>query len=201
MPRARSADLVPTIRTAAHRVLARSGPAGVTIRAVANEADVSAQSIYNRFRTRDALLDDVATAGYRALTAAMLGSADQRLTTIADPLHRLNEVFRRYRATALAEPHVHRFLFDEPMPWRSHRTREAATEPFGLAVATTRLTLEAGLILPGDPRELASRIWAVADGTVRLELACAADRLPATVDAEAILATVIRGLRPGAQLR
>lgn len=201
MPRTRSADVVPTIRTAAHRVLARSGPTGVTVRAVAAEADVSAQSIYNRFGTRDALLDDVATAGYRALTAAMLGNGDKRLTTIADPLHRLSEVFRRYRTAALTEPHVNRFLFDEPMPWRSDRTRDAAAEPFGLAVTATRLALEAGLILPGDPRELASRIWAVTDGAVRLELAGAADRLPATVDAEAILATVIRGLRPSAQLR
>ena len=200
MNRTRSAELVPVIRKAAHRVLAEAGSAGITIRAVATEANVSPQSLYNRFGNREALLDDVATAGYRALSTTMLGHGHRQLATISDPLLRLTELFRRYRIVALAEPSVHRFLFDEPMPWRSGRTREAAAEPFGLAVAATRMAIDAGLLIPGDAVDLAGRIWACAEGTIRLELA-SLDRLPAHPHFEATLATMVRGLRPSAQLR
>ena len=73
-------------------------------------------------------------------------------------------------------------------------------QPFGLAVAATRMAIDAGLLIPGDAVDLAGRIWACAEGTIRLELA-SLDRLPAHPHFEATLATMVRGLRPSAQLR
>lgn len=199
MTRTRYVDTVPTVREAAWRVLAQVGVDRLTIRAVAAEASVSPQSFYNRFGTREMLLDDLATAGYRQLSAAMLGHGTDTLASVADPIDRLTEVFRRFRTFAVTDPNRHRFLFDDPMPWRSHRTREAAAEVFDLVVAVTRYAVDHDDLVPGDPAELTLRLWAAAQGSVQLELMDddrRPGRRPQLVDAEATMATMIRGLRP-----
>jgi len=84
------------------------------------------------------------------------------------PLDRLTELFRRMRSFALTDPNRYRFLFETPMPWRSPRTEDA---------------------------ELTLRLLANAHGAIQAELT-QRGRRGQTVDAEATVATMIRGLRP-----
>lgn len=200
MRRTPTREVVGRIRSGAATVLATRGAGAVTPEAVATAAGVSKQTVYNRFGGRDALLDDVATAGYRRLSADLVGQPGAGLGSMADPLGMLIEVFRRYRTFALAEPELHRFLFDRApqsgfVP--SKRTDEARREVFAVFVAVTRLAVEAGRLLPGDPSDFARRLLAAASGSVRLE--SGDDDRDAVF--EATMATVIRGLRPSDQLR
>lgn len=195
MGRTASADLATRIVAAACRVLADAGPHGLALRDVAVEAGVSVQSLYNRFGTKNTLLDDVATAGLRRLIAAMMDPAGWPLTTIDDPLLAIAEALRRYRRFALAEPLLHDFLSgDLPVGFvPSPRTQRLRMESHDVLVAATRLAMEAGLLLPGRPEAIAIRLWATVRGAIELELD---DR-----DFEGAVATMIRGLRPSAQLR
>jgi AcrR family transcriptional regulator len=195
MTRTASFDVAPTIVAAGRRVVARSGAQSLTLRDVAAEAEVSPQSLYNRFGTRQALLDDVATDGLRRLIEAIMGADERPLASVGDPLLAIVEVLRRHRRFALAEPRLERFLFDDDVDGfePSTRTRSRREECLGILAAVTGRAMAAGLLLPGDRDDIAGRLWAVARGA--LDLGFDDRRF------EAAVATMIRGLRPSAQLR
>lgn len=197
MTRTSSSETVPAARAAAAAVLAREGPGGLTIRAVAAEAGIAPQSIYNRFGSRQELLDDVAVIGYRRLIERLLDLRGDSLAEVADPLMALIEVLRRYQAAARAEPELHRFLFRPPADGYvpSTRAQEVRREAIELIETVVARAITGGALLPGEPAETAGRLLAAAEGGLRLEWA------DLEVDGDAAVATMIRGLRPSAQLR
>ena len=197
MGRTPSRQVVIRILETSESVLAASGFAAVTPTTVAAAAGVSPQTIYNRFGSMEALFDDLATRGFRSLTEDIVGDPGALVTATGGPLQWPTEVLRRYRRFAMEDPHRHRFLFDGDRPWWSDRTRLVATGPVDALVAVAQRAIEAGVLLPGDPADVANRLLAAAEGAIRLELAGRGS----AAEFEATVATMIRGLRPSAQVR
>lgn len=93
------------IVAAGRELLESSGPAGLTMQAVAQRVGVRAPSLYKRIRDRDALLTAVATASADDLT--------RRLDAAGDDLASLA---RAYRDFAHAHPEAFRLLFTAAAP-------------------------------------------------------------------------------------
>lgn len=166
-------------------ILERDGVAGLTIRAVATEAEVAPMGVYNHFEGKEGLLDGLVTSGFRDLDEAI------RVVDTA-PLARLRSSGRRYREFALANPVLYGLMFSAdctPDPVVAGRAFEGLAE-------ILRYGQAAGEVVEGDPYELALQAWSAVHGAVGLELAGAA---PPVVDIgsnyENVIAMVARGLR------
>ncbi|GAA2199915.1 TetR/AcrR family transcriptional regulator [Sinomonas flava] len=144
---------------AAREILESSGPAGLTMQAVAARVGVRAPSLYKRFRDRDALLAAVAASCIDELTG--------RLETAAPDLSRLATA---YRSFAHEHPEAFRLIFTPSAPQEALQ-RSAA--PVIRAVAA----------LVGEEHALdaARLVTAWATGFVQMELA-GAFRLGGDVD-------------------
>jgi len=116
----------------------------MTYRAIAAEAGVTVRSIQNRFGTTAGLLDYVALRGFGELRDHVLGADGRQLHTVGDPSATLDAALDRYRAWALANPHLHRLMFDGPAQGvtPSPFTRRAADECLILFDAAARSPVE-----------------------------------------------------------
>lgn len=199
MARTPSRQVPERVVAAAGRVLQRQGPTGLRVRAVAAEAEVSPQSISNRFGSIDAVIDDLATAGHRRLQGRLLDLGLQPLPAVDDPLWLVIELLRRYRRFVHTEPHLDRLLFDPPpgLFTPSARTISAAAETRHLLEVAVAKAVAAGRLLPGPADELAWRLWVLTSGAARAEVGFPSRE---TRWFDGALATMVRGLRPRAHL-
>jgi AcrR family transcriptional regulator len=191
-----SADMERELLAAAEAVLVRDGPGGLTVRAVAAEADIAPMGVYNRLGGKDGLVNALLIKGFDRLRAAMDAATD----ATAEPSMRARffACGLSYRTFALANPHFYAIMFEDAIP-REHdnpAVEECAHATFGALVRIVELTAAAGVIAAPDPLEAAQQIWSAVHGAVALEL----KGLVLTPDPEytyrSFLATLIRGLAP-----
>jgi len=95
---------------AAETVLDREGAKGVTVRAVAREADVAPMGVYNRFDNKEGLL---AALAMRALDE--LGTAIDVPTDI-EPVERFRRACHGYREFAIRHPARYALIFTAGSP-------------------------------------------------------------------------------------
>ncbi|MFJ4742171.1 TetR/AcrR family transcriptional regulator [Streptomyces sp. NPDC088775] len=154
-------DLRAACLHAARELLEEDGSAGLSLRAVARRAGVSATAPYRHFADRDALVSGVAAQGYREL-AGELAEAHPPPST-PDGLAALALVYVRF---ALEHPALFRVMFAEPCDLTSEE-RVAAT-----AVLSEYLQGVVRTAFPGsdDPEALATTIWALVHGLAFLHL-------------------------------
>ena len=171
-------------------LLVAEGPGALTMRRVAGVVGCSTTVLYTMFGGKEGLADALYREGFERLRARMEAVPDT-----GDPLARLAELARAYRANALAEGAYYGVMFQraiprfEPSP-ASLAAAGASLEVLDLAV---RAAMDVGALRPGDPRAVAEVLWAAVHGAVSLELAghfphpaVAADRFQ-TLTAAAIL--------------
>src|ERR1700689_929379 len=104
--RTRSADVERELLAAAEAVLAREGPDGLTVRAVAAEAGISPMGVYNHLGGKDGLIEALLTRGFHQLRGAV-EQGDE-----SDKLDRLRNSQLRYRRFALANPPLFAMMFE-----------------------------------------------------------------------------------------
>ena len=195
--RTRSRDVESVLLEAAESVLVADGPEGLTVRAVAQQAGVAPMSVYNRFGSKDGLLDAMLVKAFTAFRAA-LEHAVLEPTLGDDSLARLRACGRAYRQFALANPRHYELMF-EYRPTTGPPSAELEScggAAFGVLVARVGAALAAGEFRPGDVRETAQLVWSAVHGAVSLELkgrTMSGD--PARSYAE-VLELIIDGLRP-----
>lgn len=150
---------VEQIVSAGREILEATGPAGLTMQAVATRVGVRAPSLYKRVRDRDALHAAVATASIDALTA--------RLDAAGDDLATLASAYRRF---AQEHPEGFRIMFTNAAP---HDALERSAAPI----------IRAASVVVGDDDALdAARLFtAWATGFLQMELS-GAFRLGGDVD-------------------
>lgn len=187
-PKARTrtsgADIRPGLIAAGRRILERSGPSGLTVRAVATEAGVAPMGVYNHFDGKEGLLDALVTDGFADF-------ARRVATTDADPALRLRNSGRAYRQFALANPELYALMFSS----ECEADTETAADAFHVFAEVIRYGQVAGVIMGGDPAGLAMQAWSCVHGAVSLELAGSAPPfLDATANYEHILDLIARGL-------
>jgi AcrR family transcriptional regulator len=169
---------------AAERVLVRAGPTGITVRAVALEADVAPMGVYNHLGGKQGLTNALFERGFEGLRAA-----------VADPpgdnaLERLGESGRGYRRFALSHPQHYSIMFDQPAPAEAY----IGTGAFEALADHVRLAIAAGYVRTADPYAIALQIWCVVHGRISLELRGFIDATTADASYEDLLQFILRAV-------
>ena len=153
-------DLRAACLRAARELLEEDGSAGLSLRAVARRAGVSAAAPYRHYADRDALVSAVAAEGYREL-AGLLTAAHPAPST-PDELADVAVVYVRF---ALDHPALFRAMFAEPCDPTSEE-RVAAT-----AVISEYVRAIVRDAFPGsEPGALSTTVWALVHGLAFLHL-------------------------------
>ncbi|WP_173010068.1 TetR/AcrR family transcriptional regulator [Mycolicibacterium sp. P9-64] len=163
--RTASHEVSAALLNAAETVLDRDGTNGVTVRAVAQQADVSPMSVYNRFENKDGLVVALAT---RAL--AQLGEAIE-VSEDADPVERFRQACRNYRDFALRHPARYTLIFGTGSPLAD---QWSSVVDSGRAVFAALVALIDGMkstTSESNSTEDAQVVWSAIHGTVTIELA------------------------------
>lgn len=166
-PRTPSQDVEQNLLDAAEAVLVREGLGGVTVRAVAAEAGVAPMGVYNRFGSKDGLIDALVMRSFDLLREAVEEHGEQ------DPLERLRASGVRYREFALSHPQHYNVIFINNPGHRDEDNPEleaCARAAFEALVGHVVYGIQAGVIRDGDPVDLAQQIWSTVHGAVALEL-------------------------------
>lgn len=175
-------DLRAACLRAARELLEEDGSAGLSLRAVARRAGVSATAPYRHYADREALVSAVAAEGYREL-ATDLSTARPAPSTPDD----LAAVAVAYVRFALDHPALFRAMFAEPCDPTSEE-RVAATAAVSEYVR--------GIVrdaFPGsdDTDALSTTVWALVHGLAFLHLDGKLDSSTPEVVADQVRASVV----------
>jgi AcrR family transcriptional regulator len=105
----RRQETIEEIKAAARGQLARGGPAGISLRAIARELGMTASAVHYYFPGRQALLDALIADGFGSLASALRSCYDQ--TGGAVPDERWLAVCRAHRAWALQHQSEYLLLY------------------------------------------------------------------------------------------
>ncbi|MEV0700764.1 TetR/AcrR family transcriptional regulator [Saccharopolyspora sp. NPDC050389] len=94
--------------------LAESGPAGISVNAIAKRMGITGPALYRYFENRDALLTDLIVDAFNDLGDAMEAAAQAHRRKA--PAAKVRELGARFRAWALEQPHRYLLLFGTPVP-------------------------------------------------------------------------------------
>lgn len=174
---------------AARELLAEQGPEALAIRDIATRAGVSPMGVYNRFGSKDGILDALTSQGFAELAGSLAGIPDEPVAAIAAGM-------ATYRAFALANPAIYRLMFDRPMTRHAPAGVDSsgAADTFHRLADRVRLDTASGLLRPGDPEEIAHRIWAACHGAISLELLGNLFVTDRDAHYTALVHTILRGL-------
>ncbi|MFF7851584.1 TetR/AcrR family transcriptional regulator [Streptomyces sp. NPDC007910] len=153
-------DLRAACLRAARELLEEDGSAGLSLRAVARRAGVSATAPYRHYADRDALVSAVAAEGYREL-AEHLAEAHPSPST-PDELAAVAVAYVRF---ALEHPALFRAMFAEPCDPTSAE-RVAATA----AVSEYVRGIVRATFPDADAEALSTTVWALVHGLAFLHL-------------------------------
>ncbi|WP_287001303.1 MULTISPECIES: TetR/AcrR family transcriptional regulator [Gordonia] len=166
------------------RILERDGVAGLTVRAVATDADVAPMGVYNHFDGKEGLLDALVSDAFVEF-ARMIDVTDD------DARERLAHSGRAYREFARRYPVAYSLMFSR----EHHPDSDVADHAFAVLTDHIRYGQNAGLLMKIDPYQATMQVWSCVHGAVSLELA---GTHPPTIDPtenyEHVLAMVVRGL-------
>lgn len=98
----RRAQTIGDIKAAALRQLAAAGPAGISMRAIARDLDMTATGVHYYYPDRQALIDALTVDGFAALAAALQSAYEEGKG--GPPRQRWLAVARAWRAWALRHP-------------------------------------------------------------------------------------------------
>ncbi|HEX3711150.1 MAG TPA: WHG domain-containing protein [Trebonia sp.] len=191
-----SADVERELLAAAEAVLAREGPGGLTVRAVAAEAGIAPMGVYNRLGGKDGLVDALLIRGFDRLRATVEEARD----TPAEPSMRARFIAcgLSYRRFALDNPHFYAIMFEDTVVHKHENpvVGEHAAAAFGSLVSIVDLAAAAGVIAAPEPVEVAQQIWSSLHGAVALELKGLVLTPDPLYTYQTFLNTLIRGLAP-----
>lgn len=166
---------------AALKLIKTAGPGALTLRAAARLAGVSQAAPYRHFASKEALLAAVAEEGFRTMSAL------QRQAMAAypqDPVARLDACGLSYIDFASRHPSHFTVMFGPEVADKSSypSLKAAAKETFAILLGALADCREAGLLRPGELKELALATWSLAHGLASLlvngQLSHAAGGLP-----------------------
>ncbi|MGW1840543.1 TetR/AcrR family transcriptional regulator [Streptomyces sp. NPDC002067] len=154
-------DLRAACLSAARELLEEGGGAGLSLRAVARRAGVSATAPYRHFQDRDALVSAVAAEGYRELATSLAAAHPAPAT--ADDLAVVAVAYVRF---AIEHPALFRAMFAEPCDPDNEERVLATTVITEYVLDIVRRAFPAAE--PVDA--LATAVWALVHGLAFLHL-------------------------------
>jgi AcrR family transcriptional regulator len=167
-------DVRRRILDAARDQFARHGYERVTMRAIAESIEYSATTIYNHFRDKDDLLDNLCEEDFRRLLGAMRPDS-----LPVDPVDRIQQLGRAYAAFGLGHPNHYRFMFMTGGRFENgHELSESGKRSYGLLRDAVREGLERGLLRGRDADTVAQVLWSSIHGAVALLITYKAEQFP-----------------------
>ncbi len=153
----------------AARILGEEGPSALSVRRLAAGAGTSTMAVYTHFGGMSAVVDEVATEGFRRLIAHVdaVGVTD-------DPIADLQRSAAAYRDNALENRHLYGVMFGAISVrglGGDGADAEVATAAFVQLVDGVRRAMAAGALRDGDAAVVAAQFWSALHGYVMLELA------------------------------
>jgi AcrR family transcriptional regulator len=155
-------DLRQSLIRSALEILADSGVAGLSLRAAARRARVSAMAPYRHFADKEALLAAVAEYGFRELAACLTAAA--AAAAAADPRAGLAALGVAYVLFARDHPSLFKLMFG---PMIEQKSGHPALDEAGSACFNTlRQAVEAAKFLAGDSDggDVALACWSLVHG-------------------------------------
>ena len=137
------------IKDIARKLMTEHGTAGLGLRAIAREMDVTAPAIYRYFPSLDDLITELIIENFHAQAAAMAEGANSAPKT--DYVGRLMGMLLAYRRWALDHPIDFQLIYGNPIPGYvapAERTMPAARRGFDVVVEILAGALTAGAIVP-----------------------------------------------------
>ena len=153
--------------SAAAEVLEKSGPDGLTVRAIAAKAGCSTMVVYSQFGGKNGIVDALYIDGFERLAHEMNAT---RPTD--DPVADLRRCAQRYRRFALDNPTYYAIMFEGAVDGFTRSDAASMTASDTLAILSARIqrAIDARQLAPQDARHVAACLWAVNHGVVSLEL-------------------------------
>lgn len=164
--RTRSSEVGERLVAAAVALLDEQGPEAVTVRGVAERAQVSPTGVYSHLGGKDGILAALFVLGFEELRAALDAIA------IDDPLAALIEGGHRYRSLARAHPGRYALMFERADGgWEpSDADRNHALAGFHALERRVAAGQAVGRFRAGRPADVAELVWSAVHGHVSLEL-------------------------------
>jgi AcrR family transcriptional regulator len=128
-------EITRAILQAGREQLAKTGPAGLSVRACARELGIASSAVYRYFKSRDELLTELIINGYQELGDAVR-TADSEVRRRTDYTARWLAIARAARQWALDHPHDFGLIYGTPVPGYAapRSTVEPATRAFRVLV-------------------------------------------------------------------
>ena len=142
---------------------------GITLRAVARRAGVTAPSIYAHFDNLDKVIDAVIASTFEDLARSL----ERDLHGHTDPIARLRALSHGYASFGAGNPRLYRLLFGPDRPQPSPVTTKSidsmpGAKAFAMLVGGIQACVEAGHSSSADPQRDAIALWAALHGYVGL---------------------------------
>ncbi|MGH3435423.1 MAG: TetR/AcrR family transcriptional regulator [Sciscionella sp.] len=107
-------EMIDEAKRIACEQLAVSGPAGISVNAIAKHMGVTGPALYRYFGSRDALLTELIRDAYAELAVTLEEVA--RGNVRRAPATRLRELADAFRGWAVEQPHRYLLLYGTPVP-------------------------------------------------------------------------------------
>ncbi|MDD5369851.1 MAG: TetR/AcrR family transcriptional regulator [Anaerolineaceae bacterium] len=163
-------DLRNTLIEESLKILAQDGENALTLREVARRARVSHTAPYRHFKNKEALLAAIAEEGFRELMSRLEAARER---CIGKPGILLEEIAWAYVKFSQDKPDHWRVMFSDLIPnWDSHPSlRTTGLAAYNLLVGTLLDLQKAGIVRPGNAREMAVAGWSTVHGLSLLLIA------------------------------
>jgi AcrR family transcriptional regulator len=160
-------DLRQALLDASLELIEEKGLSGLSLRAAARAAGVSASAPYHHFPNRSAILAAIAEQGFHLLHQEMDLAAE---AAAGDPVERMRRCGLAYVRFARKHPGHFRLMFRPELADREeYPALEAAGKPvFGALVEMVEDAQAAGVIPSGDPIRFAIVLWSTVQGLSNL---------------------------------
>lgn len=159
------ANLRSELIAAAHKLVQEEGYDGLTIRKLAKRVGLAPMSVYSYFADKQDILYALAEDAFEALAQRI----EQHKAD--DPLESLRAVMVEYAAFGLGNPNEYRIVATTeqftPPEQLDPCLPEERNPAMQLLIGRVEACVKAGK-LSGDPRAIATMMWAVGHGTISL---------------------------------
>ena len=159
------AELRNELVEAAHKLVQEEGYEGLTIRKLAKRVGYAPMSVYSYFADKQDILFALAEDAFETLARRI------EEHTSDDPIEALQAVMTEYAAFGLGNPNEYRTVFmtekTRPPEGKTFAEMEEGNPAMKVLISRVEACVAAGK-LKGDPRAIATMLWAVGHGTISL---------------------------------
>jgi AcrR family transcriptional regulator len=151
------------ILDAAREQFADNGYDKVTMRGIAEAIEYSPTTIYQYFKDKDDLVNELCEHDFSRLLGVLSGQPPP-----GDPVEWIRVLGRAYARFGLDNPNHYRFMFMTPDKFEKMDPSPSGEASFGVLRQAVEAAVSAGRFRPGDPHRMAQVVWAGVHGAVAL---------------------------------